>query len=88
MQAQRNDREEIRRKLAMGSGVDEDYFSSERTSYNKKPNLSSRLQTGMNLQICFMNESPGEDQNLTQDKISNELDLKDEFKVRISHINV
>ncbi|KAJ8310710.1 hypothetical protein KUTeg_012575 [Tegillarca granosa] len=79
-EAQRNDREEIRRKLAMGTGVEEDYYGSERTSYNKKPNLSSRLQTGMNLQICFMNESPSEEQNLTQDKISNELELKDEYK--------
>ncbi|XP_033760771.1 myb-like protein P isoform X2 [Pecten maximus] len=57
-QTQRNDREEIRRKLAMGS-LEEDYYGGER-SY-KKPNLSRRLQSGMNLQICFMNESPGEE---------------------------
>ncbi|OWF49095.1 J domain-containing protein DDB_G0295729-like isoform X2 [Mizuhopecten yessoensis] len=56
--SQRNDREEIRRKLAMG-GLEEDYYGGER-SY-KKPNLSKRLQSGMNLQICFMNESPGEE---------------------------
>ncbi|CAH1782269.1 unnamed protein product, partial [Owenia fusiformis] len=48
----RNEREEIRRKLAMG---DEDYYGGERTL--KKPNLSTRLQSGMNLQICFMNEA-------------------------------
>ncbi|XP_074657986.1 uncharacterized protein LOC141910976 [Tubulanus polymorphus] len=51
--SRRNDREEIRRKLAMGA--DEDYYGGERAY--KKPNLQTRLQSGMNLQICFMNES-------------------------------
>ncbi|XP_076311652.1 uncharacterized protein LOC143225684 isoform X2 [Tachypleus tridentatus] len=49
----RNDREEIRRKLAMESDG-EDYYCGERVT--RKPSLSTRLQSGMNLQICFMNE--------------------------------
>ncbi|XP_064614842.1 uncharacterized protein LOC135479055 isoform X2 [Liolophura sinensis] len=53
-EARRNDREEIRRKLAMGTG-DEDYYYGERAF--KKPSLQTRLQSGMNLQICFMNEA-------------------------------
>ncbi|XP_046402712.1 uncharacterized protein LOC124168478 [Ischnura elegans] len=47
----RNDREEIRRRLAMGPEAD-DCFAPGR-----KPSLQSRLQSGMNLQICFMNET-------------------------------
>ncbi|XP_067007147.2 schwannomin-interacting protein 1 homolog isoform X2 [Anabrus simplex] len=60
----RNDREEIRRRLAMGSDTDE-YYGGERPG--RKPSLQARLQSGMNLQICFMNEtvsdaeSPGSD---------------------------
>ncbi|KAK3094716.1 hypothetical protein FSP39_005373 [Pinctada imbricata] len=50
--AQRNDREEIRKKLAMASDVEEDCFSDDK-SYRK---TSSRALTGKNLQICFMNE--------------------------------
>lgn len=50
----RNDREEIRRRLAMGSDTD-DYYSGDRPG--RKPSLQARLQSGMNLQICFMNET-------------------------------
>lgn len=50
----RNDREEIRRKLAMGPD-NEDYYGGERIG--KRPSLQARLQSGMNLQICFMNET-------------------------------
>lgn len=39
----RNDREEIRRRLAMGSDTD-DYYGGERAS--KKPSLQARLQSG------------------------------------------
>ncbi|XP_014473718.1 PREDICTED: uncharacterized protein LOC106743915 isoform X1 [Dinoponera quadriceps] len=58
----RNDREEIRRRLAMGPDAED--LRAER---GRKPSLQSRLQSGMNLQICFMNEtlsdteSPGSD---------------------------
>lgn len=38
-------------------GPVEDDFESEMF---KKPGFSSKLQTGMNLQICFMNESQGD----------------------------
>ena len=45
-------------------GFDDDDFDNdndeEETSVYKKPNLQSRLQSGMNLQICFMNESPAD----------------------------
>ena len=46
-QSRRTDREEIRRKLAMGG--DEEYYGGERAY--KKPNLQTRLQGGMNLQV-------------------------------------
>jgi len=59
LQSRRNDREEIRRKLAMG--FDEDYYGGERVV--KKPSLQTRLQGGMNLQICFVNEAALADQN-------------------------
>ncbi|XP_022918764.1 schwannomin-interacting protein 1 homolog [Onthophagus taurus] len=62
----RTDREEIRRRLAMGS---EDEYYNDRPG--RKPSLQSRLQSGMNLQICFMNdtmsdtESPSSDSECT-----------------------
>ncbi|XP_012241572.1 uncharacterized protein LOC100745782 isoform X4 [Bombus impatiens] len=51
----RNDREEIRRRLAMGPDAED-----LRTERGRKPSLQSRLQSGMNLQICFMNETPSD----------------------------
>lgn len=48
-----NDREEIRRKLAMGG--DEEYYTSDRLY--KKPNLPPRHQGDLNLQLCFMNDA-------------------------------
>ena len=62
-QSRRNDREEIRRKLAMG--VDEEYYGGERMY--KKPNLQTRLQSGMNLQICFMNEATSDVESVNGD---------------------
>ncbi|XP_063883303.1 schwannomin-interacting protein 1-like isoform X1 [Scylla paramamosain] len=65
----RNDREEIRRKLAMG--LDEDQTTDRP---HRKPSLHSRLQSGMNLQICFMNETASDcesqcsDTESTQDR--------------------
>ena len=62
-QSRQNNREEIRRKLAMG--IDEEYYFGERMG--RKPNLQTRLQSGMNLQICFMNEVLADsDANLVQ----------------------
>ena len=63
LQSRRNEREEIRRKLAMG--VDEDYYGGERAF--KKPNLQTRLQGGMNLQICFMNDATSDQESLNDD---------------------
>ena len=34
--------------------------AEEESAVYKKPNLQTRLQSGMNLQICFMNESPAD----------------------------
>ncbi|CAN7996252.1 unnamed protein product [Ixodes hexagonus] len=45
----RHDREEIRRKLAMDTDVEE----VER----RKPSLTSRLQSSKSLQVCFMNQT-------------------------------
>ncbi|XP_048508704.1 general transcriptional corepressor trfA isoform X2 [Athalia rosae] len=70
----RNDREEIRRRLAMGPDADD--LRSER---GRKPSLQSRLQSGMNLQICFMNEtssdteSPVSEADITPGPISSEI---------------
>uniref|UniRef100_A0A1B6CHL0 Schwannomin interacting protein 1 C-terminal domain-containing protein n=1 Tax=Clastoptera arizonana TaxID=38151 RepID=A0A1B6CHL0_9HEMI len=50
----RNDREEIRRRLATGCDGDE-YYGNDRPG--RKPSLQARLQSGMNLQICFMNDT-------------------------------
>lgn len=43
-------------------GPVEDDFENEMF---KKPGFSSKLQTGMNLQICFMNESQGDKDETT-----------------------
>nr|CAD7451843.1 unnamed protein product [Timema tahoe] len=60
----RNDREEIRRRLAMGSDADE-YYGGERPG--RKPSLQARLQSGMNLQICFMNETVSDTESPSSD---------------------
>ncbi|KAK2719950.1 schwannomin-interacting protein 1-like isoform X2 [Artemia franciscana] len=44
------DRDEIRRRLAFSSEPDD-------AETGKKPSLQSRLQNGMNLQICFVNDT-------------------------------
>ncbi|XP_076323846.1 uncharacterized protein LOC143232380 isoform X2 [Tachypleus tridentatus] len=59
-----HDREEIRRKLAMDSDS-EDYYCGEKVT--KKPSLSTRLQSGMNLQICFMNETASDQESQGSD---------------------
>ncbi|KAK3913663.1 Schwannomin-interacting protein 1 [Frankliniella fusca] len=70
----RNDREEIRRRLAMGS-EDADYYTNDQRP-GKKPSLQARLQSGMNLQICFMNEtlsdteSPGSESEIPSSGLS------------------
>ncbi|CAO1346737.1 unnamed protein product [Diamesa hyperborea] len=55
-QKRKNDREAIRRRLAMGE--EDDYFTNlAAVRPIRKPNLQSRMQNGKNLQICFMNEA-------------------------------
>ncbi|KAK5646291.1 hypothetical protein RI129_004755 [Pyrocoelia pectoralis] len=58
----RTDREEIRRRLAMGS--EDDYYSDRP---GRKPSLQARLQSGMNLQICFMNETASDTDSPSSD---------------------
>lgn len=58
----RTDREEIRRRLAMGT---EDEYYTDRPG--RKPSLQSRLQSGMNLQICFMNENVSDTESPSSD---------------------
>ncbi|GAB0095983.1 hypothetical protein DMENIID0001_114270 [Sergentomyia squamirostris] len=65
----RNDREEIRRRLAMDA--EDDYLSRAihhgSDKPGRKPSLHSRLQSGMNLQICFMNETASDNESLSSD---------------------
>ncbi|XP_050295779.1 uncharacterized protein LOC126735738 [Anthonomus grandis grandis] len=58
----RIDREEIRRRLAMGN--EDDYYSDRP---GRKPSLQARLQSGMNLQICFMNETVSDNESPSSD---------------------
>uniref|UniRef100_A0A8C4WY62 Schwannomin interacting protein 1 C-terminal domain-containing protein n=3 Tax=Eptatretus burgeri TaxID=7764 RepID=A0A8C4WY62_EPTBU len=67
--AQRNERESIRQKLALGGFLDEGPGLYTGCSRSGKPSLSSRLQSGMNLQICFVNDS-GSDKESDGDESS------------------
>lgn len=64
LRRRRNDREEIRKKLAMDSD-NEEYYCGERVT--RKPSLTTRLQSGMNLQICFMNETASDHESMGSD---------------------
>jgi len=64
LDTRRTDREEIRRRLAMGN-EDEYYNGSDKPC--RKPNLQTRLQSGMNLQICFMNETTSDTESPSSD---------------------
>ncbi len=82
LQSRRNDREEIRRKLAMGADDPEPpgggaFFSGGGAGGAglKKPSLPSRLQSGMhlhgnNLQICFMNEATSDQEGVVDPEVS------------------
>lgn len=48
----------------MGSDGD-DYYGGERAG--RKPSLQARLQGGMNLQICFMNETISDNESPNSD---------------------
>ncbi|RWS12430.1 Schwannomin-interacting protein 1-like protein [Dinothrombium tinctorium] len=50
-----NDREEIRRRLAMDADND-DLLTNFRSINFRKSNMSSRIQNGTSLQLCFINE--------------------------------
>ncbi|KAL4712818.1 hypothetical protein ACJJTC_011888 [Scirpophaga incertulas] len=63
----RNDREEIRKRLAMGGDYDEYYSLGYTDRPGKKPSLHSRLQNGKNLQICFMNETASDNESQSSD---------------------
>lgn len=54
-------------------GAEDDYLTAKIQVNNKpsrKPSLHSRLQGGMNLQICFMNESAAEAESPSSDSES------------------
>ncbi|XP_041697711.1 schwannomin-interacting protein 1 isoform X2 [Coregonus clupeaformis] len=63
--AQRNDRESIRQKLALGSFYDDE----EPVIYNScsKNGLPSRPQSGVNLQVCFVNDSSSDKDSDAED---------------------
>ncbi|XP_050670022.1 schwannomin-interacting protein 1 isoform X3 [Leptidea sinapis] len=63
----RNDREEIRKRLAMGADTEEYYSLGHIDRPGKKPSLHSRLQNGKNLQICFMNETASDNESQASD---------------------
>ncbi|XP_078472582.1 schwannomin-interacting protein 1 isoform X2 [Lampetra planeri] len=69
LEAQRNERESIRQKLALGGFFDDGPGIYTNCSKSGKPSLSSRLQSGMNLQICFVNDS-GSDKDSDADDSS------------------
>ncbi|MGH0161298.1 UNVERIFIED_CONTAM: hypothetical protein FKN15_049078 [Acipenser sinensis] len=72
--AQKNERESIRQKLALGSFFDDGPGIYNSCSKSGKPSLSSRLQSGMNLQICFVNDS-GSDKDSDADDSKTETSL-------------
>lgn len=66
----RNDRKEILRRLAMGSEYADHHPHQHPHKGDKplrKPSLHSRLQGGMNLQICFMNETASDTESPSSD---------------------
>ncbi|XP_034144362.1 schwannomin-interacting protein 1 [Esox lucius] len=65
-QAQRNDRESIRQKLALGSFYDDDEPVIY-TSCTKNDLSSSRPQSGVNLQVCFVNDSSSDKDSDAED---------------------
>ncbi|XP_049602906.1 schwannomin-interacting protein 1 isoform X1 [Syngnathus scovelli] len=58
--AQRNERESIRQKLALGSFYDDEPVIFTSCS---KSDLSSRFHSGVNLQVCFVNDSSSSDKD-------------------------
>ncbi|XP_029560303.1 schwannomin-interacting protein 1 isoform X2 [Salmo trutta] len=64
-QAQRNDRESIRQKLALGSFYDDE----EPVIYNScgKNGLPARPPSGVNLQVCFVNDSSSDKDSDAED---------------------
>uniref|UniRef100_A0A8C9UWG0 Schwannomin interacting protein 1 C-terminal domain-containing protein n=1 Tax=Spermophilus dauricus TaxID=99837 RepID=A0A8C9UWG0_SPEDA len=64
----------IRQKLALGSCFDDGPGIYTSCSRSGKPSLSSRLQSGMNLQICFVNDS-GSDKDSDADDSKTETSL-------------
>ncbi|XP_062409779.1 schwannomin-interacting protein 1-like [Sardina pilchardus] len=63
-QAQRNERESIRQKLALGSFYDDGPIIYTGCT---KSSPSSRHQTGVNLQVCFVNDSSSDKDSDAED---------------------
>uniref|UniRef100_A0A3B3ULW0 Schwannomin interacting protein 1 n=1 Tax=Poecilia latipinna TaxID=48699 RepID=A0A3B3ULW0_9TELE len=68
-QAQRNERESIRQKLALGSFYDDEpvIYTSCSKSTPTSSCLTSRLQSGVNLQVCFINDSSSDKDSDAED---------------------
>jgi hypothetical protein len=79
-QTQRNDREEIRRKLAMG--FDDDRHFSNRLF--KKPSLQMRHHSASSLQVCFVNELSKESDVMT-DSVESHKSLLSAVKVHLDN---
>ncbi|KAM8902088.1 schwannomin-interacting protein 1 isoform 3-T3 [Lycaon pictus] len=83
--AQKNERESIRQKLALGSFFDDGPGIYTSCSKSGKPSLSSRLQSGMNLQICFVNDS-GSDKDSDADDSKTETSLDTPLSPMLPHM--
>ncbi|XP_065266752.1 schwannomin-interacting protein 1 isoform X1 [Emys orbicularis] len=83
--AQKNERESIRQKLALGSFFDDGPGIYTSCSKSGKPSLSSRLQSGMNLQICFVNDS-GSDKDSDADDSKTETSLDTPVSPMLPHM--
>ncbi|CAH2234951.1 jg10426 [Pararge aegeria aegeria] len=80
----RNDREEIRKRLAMGVDSEEYYSLGHIDRPGKKPSLHSRLQNGKNLQICFMNETASDNESQASDIIERNFNCNSKSSSRSS----
>ncbi|XP_057207511.1 schwannomin-interacting protein 1 isoform X2 [Triplophysa rosa] len=83
--AQKNERESIRQKLALGTFFDDGPAVYTSCSKSGKPSLSSRLQSGMNLQICFVNDS-GSDKDSDADDSRTETSLDTPLSPMLPHM--
>ncbi|XP_059914477.1 schwannomin-interacting protein 1 isoform X3 [Gadus macrocephalus] len=80
-QAQRNERECIRQKLALGS-----FYDDEPVIYPSKNAQSSRLQGGVNLQVCLLNDSSSSDKDSDAEDSRTETSLDTPLSPLLPHL--